>query len=337
MSCYRPANTLTQLETLEALHKSRICYCDLKPWNVLWSREEKRWFIIDYGSASPPAQMNKYSFNGTLMFASERAIEAGGNRYDDDIEALALTLSWCHLKGTLPWADVPDNNNNVEYLKKRRAQPLAGRIPKPLEDFYTATMQRIAQPQGEPSGAIYSFFKNVKAGKQTPSKLSLAPASPAKFAPSPATPRSARLAALAASSPASRREPATPTPVKRAPRSPIKSIEKPVLTMLASPKKALKRLSSSPRSPKVASPASRRGPASPTPVKRASRSPSKSIEKPMHDRVRMLATPKKAPKRLSASPRSPRVASPSVTPSPAKEPYTTRYGRRVTVTSRLNL
>lgn len=62
-------------ENLRIMHSFQICHCDIKPFNIVWSRERKRALFIDFGLSKMLKEKVGYlsyaSFLGTFQYCSE--------------------------------------------------------------------------------------------------------------------------------------------------------------------------------------------------------------------------------------------------------------------------
>lgn len=235
------------------MHSRRFVYVDMKPDNVLWSPAEGRWGLVDFGSLTPPIQLNKYVFNGTPEFASSRSLAQGGSRFDDDIEALVHLLAWCERGGQLPWSVVVMTEAR-EYLKARSRFPLAG-LSTQLSGLAALASRLLAHPKGpEPlPDEVYTFLHPERAtrttatGPKTPkrtasSSSSSSPSASRTKAPSPGQENTAGGAKLR-DSPAVARVRSSPLVTRVAAAAPPKraaAVVEAVMQSPARPKRAAK-------------------------------------------------------------------------------------------------
>ena len=86
------------IEALIFLHKTcLIAHCDLKANNIMFSKEKKRFKLIDFNYCQHETDFKKISLKVTLLMTSKRLLNDGHDwGYDVDIWALGSTLFKCY-------------------------------------------------------------------------------------------------------------------------------------------------------------------------------------------------------------------------------------------------
>ena len=106
------------IKILKQLHtETNIIHRDIKPSNILYSRDMKTIFLIDFGISCVQSSQNptKEPFKGTIRYASLNAHSELPQLYKDDLESLGYVLLDLYYK-KLPW-DFQTSSSEIHQTK----------------------------------------------------------------------------------------------------------------------------------------------------------------------------------------------------------------------------
>jgi serine/threonine protein kinase len=154
--------TLELLKILNEIHNENIIHQDLKPHNIMRSKENKL-YIIDFGLAKHLSEdKNHYSikgFIGTPRYASVRAHNMFEQSKKDDLESLFYNIAYLYYQ-KLPWSKLHVANEvkleKIKTLKVRNRETLFDEMPLPFQKAfeYITGMRPFSEPD-------YSFLKGL--------------------------------------------------------------------------------------------------------------------------------------------------------------------------------
>ena len=110
--------TINILKLLEFIHECGFLHRDIKPDNILLSKDYKKIFLIDYGLSKDYIEKKKHICNrtgvnpsGTLRYMSKNVNNGNECSRRDDLISLGYTIIYL-AKGKLPWQGIKINKNN---------------------------------------------------------------------------------------------------------------------------------------------------------------------------------------------------------------------------------
>jgi tetratricopeptide (TPR) repeat protein len=175
-------------EGLAALHAAGKVHCDVKPSNVLVTRDE-RVVLLDFGLVTevlPDSSSEKSDVVGTVAYMAPEQATSGPVRPPADLYAAGVML-YQLLTGRLPYVG---NMLQILYAKQGNEAPspatIADRIPADLDSLCTRLLQ--FEPSLRPSAA--EVLRELSVSAPPP------PAAPAQAAPGDAPPFVGRSAEL---------------------------------------------------------------------------------------------------------------------------------------------
>lgn len=84
------------LEALQYLHSTKLCHRDLKPDNIMYDRENKLIYIIDFGICKRFYERGKrkdmWTPTGTLAYKAPEMLEGGGYNESVDLWAVGVVM-----------------------------------------------------------------------------------------------------------------------------------------------------------------------------------------------------------------------------------------------------
>lgn len=107
------------IKTLKNLHSQNILYTDIKPENFMFSCDQKKVYIVDFGITGSYSKMGKHisetkvPIQGTPNFLSVKCHQGTIGSRRDDIEGLIYVLIYL-IKGSLPWEHAKNDTEGAE-------------------------------------------------------------------------------------------------------------------------------------------------------------------------------------------------------------------------------
>jgi len=107
------------MASITELHNSGYCHMDIKPENIMYSKKDNRWYLIDMGlckkASNVPCELSYVC--GTYNYMA-RTVHQGIYSNKSDIEAFLFTLVYA--SGIdLPWMNSVSSASKIHKLKKQ--------------------------------------------------------------------------------------------------------------------------------------------------------------------------------------------------------------------------
>ncbi|HEY1110091.1 MAG TPA: serine/threonine-protein kinase [Opitutaceae bacterium] len=125
---------------LEAAHRESVLHLDLKPANILFSRERQQALVLDFGFAQMAwAPLPTVSTGGTLLYSSPEQLQYGIASFRSDVYTLGIIL-FEMLTDSVPYklhpgAELSENDYKKLVLapKRRKLREFRGQFDEELE------------------------------------------------------------------------------------------------------------------------------------------------------------------------------------------------------------